>query len=671
MWRRKKWLGVRTWYLAAAATALFAAIFGGRTLWRAQAVLHEAGDRVAAESSLRFTVRPIDVVLPAGLESVGAPAVFVDAQVFNGRLFIAGPAGLTEYDGSAISSGGIVARYRVGVDLPPAPITALAVGLAADSRAPELWIATAGEGLVAFDGRAFRQIRPEDARFRKMTSLLPLESGRILIGTEKSGVLVYDGRELKPFHESLANIPVTALAGDGASLWVGTIDRGLLHWKAGALETISDVLPDKQVLSLEVYSDHPVSSDNNNDNLYVGTALGVAEIRDGKFTRTLAPGYFAQSLLAGEGKLWIGTLEEGMVSVPLAPRPSRDGGRDAQSRAGACEACSIRKIFRIDGEIYALAEDSLWRGGEAVISARANRDDAVLADRNIAALSMDASGRLWIGYFDRGLQILDSGGGPGQHLEDDNLFCVNRIAQDAARGVSAVATANGLVMFDASTARRRVITREDGLIANQITDVVLRPDGSAIAATPAGVSFIDASGISSIYAFQGLVNNHVFALASDGARTLAGTLGGLSILDGATVKASFTTANSTLKHNWITAIVRVDDGWFIGTYGAGVLRMDPAGRWAGFADLRGQIEVNANAMVSTGRAVYAGTLDRGLAVYSIASGRWNFWTRGLPSSNVTAVEARGGILYIGTDNGLVKVPESTVVTYVSNPGATP
>jgi len=58
--------------------------------------------------------------------------------------------------------------------------------------------------------------------------------------------------------------------------------------------------------------------------------------------------------------------------------------------------------------------------------------------------------------------------------------------------------------------------------------------------------------------------------------------------------------------------------------------------------------------------VYAGTLDRGLAVYNFASARWNFWTAGLPSRNVTAVQARGGMVYIGTDNGLVKVPESTV-----------
>ena len=358
MWRRNKWLGVRTWYLAASAVALFAAIFGGRTLWRAQAVLHEAGDRVAAESSLRFTATPIDTVLPIGLESVGAPAVFVDAQVFNGRLFIAGPAGLAEYDSGAILSGGMIARYRVGVELPPAPITALAVGLAGDSRAPELWIATAGEGLVAFDGRGFRQIRAEDARFRKITSLLALESGRILMGTEKSGVLVYDGRELKPFHESLANVPVTALAGDGANLWVGTVDRGLLHWKAGALEAIADALPDKQVLSLALYG----------ENLYAGTALGVAEIRDGKFTRTLAPGYFAQSLLAAEGKLWIGTLEEGMISVPLAARPPHAGARDAQSRAAACEGCSIRKIFRINGSDSDAATFTRWprtRCGEA------------------------------------------------------------------------------------------------------------------------------------------------------------------------------------------------------------------------------------------------------------------------------------------------------------------
>jgi ligand-binding sensor domain-containing protein len=634
MTRRRVWLAAVV--LAAAAT-----ILGGSAVWRARGVLREAREHVSAGASFRFSVRAIVPVIPAGLESIGAPAVFNDAAVFDGHLYVAGPSGLTKYDGA---SGSIAARYRVCAELPPAPLTSLAVGLAGDSQAPELWIGTWGEGIAAFDGRSFRQIRPDDARLRKITAILPVDTGRILIGTEKAGVLVYDGHTLAPFHPSVASVPVTALAGNDADLWIGTLDRGLLHWKAGAVESLDDVLPDKQILSLAL----------NGETLYAGTGVGIAEIRGGKLARVLAPGYFAQTLLTSNYKLWMGTLEEGMFAVPLDAHP----GRLAQlGAASVCPGCSIRKILSIDGEIYALAEDSLWRGNDAVI----RREDALLADRNIAALKMDSTGRLWIGYFDRGLQILTATGERGEHIEDDHLFCVNRIAHDAARGVSAVATANGLVMFDAATSRRRVIGQADGLIANQITDVILRPDGSVIAATPAGVSFIDAAGISSIYAFQGLVNNHVYALASDGARTLAGTLGGLSILDGGVVRASFTTSNSALKHNWITAIAQVENDFFVGTYGAGVLRITNRGVWETFDDLRGTIEINANAMAATPIAVYAGTLDQGLAVYNLASGRWTFFASGLPSRNVTAVEARGGMLYIGTDNGLVKVPESTVM----------
>ncbi|HLX46509.1 MAG TPA: hypothetical protein VKR43_23840 [Bryobacteraceae bacterium] len=632
MSRRHAWLALG---VVAGGVAVFATVFGGKALWHARGVLRETGERVTAESVIRFAVRPVAPALPVGLESVGAPAVFRDAQVFHGHLFLAGPTGLAEYDNDYAP----VTRYRVGAELPPAPLTGLAIGTAGDSGGDELWIATAGEGLLAFNGRGFRQIRAEDARFRKVTALLTLPTGRILIGTEKSGVLVYDGRELRPFHTSLAGLQVTALAGDDTSLWIGTVDRGLMHWNAGSLDTIDDALPDRQVLSLAL----------DGDALYAGTGMGVAEIRGGKFSRAIATGYLAQSLFAADGKLWMGTLDEGMFEVPLDAHPGR---ASPLGRANVCPECSIHKIVRIDGDVYALADDSLWRGSREVI----HREDAVLADRNIAALAMDGTGRLWVGYFDRGLQILG-----GEHIEDDHLFCVNRIAHDTVRGISAVATANGLVMFDASTARQRVITHEDGLIANQVTDVVLRPDGTAVAATPAGVSFIDAAGISSIYAFQGLVNNHAYALGSDGARTLVGTLGGLSILDGPVVRASFTTVNSALKHNWVTSIARVNDQWFIGTYGAGVLKMDAAGRMQSFDDLRGQIEINQNSMAVTAKAVYAGTLDRGLAVYNNASGRWNFWTAGLPSRNVTAVEARGGFVYIGTDNGLVKLPESTLV----------
>src|SRR5580704_15074420 len=104
MSRRRVWFG-------AAILAVAATIFGGSILWRARGALREAREQVSSGASFRFSMRPIVPVIPAGLESMGAPAVFNDASVFEGHLYIAGPAGLTKYDGA---TGSIAARYRVG-----------------------------------------------------------------------------------------------------------------------------------------------------------------------------------------------------------------------------------------------------------------------------------------------------------------------------------------------------------------------------------------------------------------------------------------------------------------------------------------------------------------------------------------------------------------------------
>jgi outer membrane protein assembly factor BamB len=123
------------------------------------------------------------------------------------------------------------------------------------------------------------------------------------------------------------------------------------------------------------------------------------------------------------------------------------------------------------------------------------------------------------------------------------------------------------------------------------------------------------------------------------------------------VRASFTTANSGLKHNWITALAPVGEEWFAGTYGAGVQRFDSSGRWSTFLDATGDLEVNPNAMLVTPNYVLAGTLGRGLYVYDRRRERWSPVTRGLPSLNVTALASSGGMIYVGTDNGLIRFPE--------------
>jgi hypothetical protein len=137
----------------------------------------------------------------------------------------------------------------------------------------------------------------------------------------------------------------------------------------------------------------------------------------------------------------------------------------------------------------------------------------------------------------------------------------------------------------------------------------------------------------------------------------AGTLGGLSQLQKAEVQVNYTTATPGLKHNWITAVVPVGSEWMVGTYGAGVLGLDRSGHFRSFENAGGRLEINPNAMLVTPTHVFAGTLGKGLLVYERGSDRWSSVQQGLPSQNVTALSVADGYLYVGTDNGLVRVQE--------------
>jgi ligand-binding sensor domain-containing protein len=376
--------------------------------------------------------------------------------------------------------------------------------------------------------------------------------------------------------------------------------------------------------------------------------MGVVEFLGGRKTRTLAEGYFARAVFADTRGVSIGTQDEGIVEAPF--------GRNVVT-ANSNEMGPVQRIVELEAVRYALDAGGLYRLEERAWRRVIGASAEALADGDVSALAIGSGGKLWVGYFDHGLDIVELGFEKVAHFEDDRLFCVNRIVTDGVK--TAVATANGLLMFGEDGSLRQTLTRKEGLIADHVTDVLFRMDGM-VAATPAGLSFIGDGGVRSLYVFHGLVNNHVYALAAEGQRTMAGTLGGVSALEGEVVRTNYTTANSNLRHNWITAMVRVDKEWFAGTYGAGVLRLDEQGRWSGFADLHGDLIVNPNALTVTQGRVYAGSLDRGLFVYDRASGRWTNTVAGLPSANVTALAVGGGYLYIGTDNGVVRMSEGAV-----------
>jgi len=626
--------------VAVAVGLTVAVTAGALVIWRSLQAMRTASEEVRAEHEFSFTVRPLASTLNTGFEAVSSPAVFLQAARFQDHLYVAGPAGLQEY----APDRSLLHQYGVGSDLPGSPLIALAPAVLADSREPELIVATANAGLLAFNGRAFRQILPASADARAITAILPVSSGHLLIGTKKRGVLVYDGKRLTVLHPILDAVYVTALAGSESDLWVGTLNRGVQHLHAGEADSFaeSEGLPDSQILSLA----------SSGDTTYAGTATGVAVFVGGRLSRILAPGVLATALLATPAQLYVGSEDQGVVLIPL------QGRRPNPNLGQTTELSEVHQLFTSEDSVFAVARNGLYRmaphafAWQKVLDAGA----AVLSDRNISALAADSAGRLWVGYFDRGLDLLAADNSRARHVEDEHVFCVNRIFTDTKTGTIDVATANGLVRFDDSGSEQQVLTRADGLIADHVTDVVAYRGGLALA-TPAGLTFLDASGARSMYAFHGLVNNHVYALGVSGDELIAGTLGGISRLNKGDVSVNYTTATPGLKHNWITAVVPVGAEWMVGTYGAGVLGLDSSGYFHSFETGTGQFEVNPNAMLVTTSYVLAGTLGEGLYLYDRQSDRWSVIRDGLPSLNVTALASANGYIYVGTDNGLVRIPE--------------
>jgi len=604
-----------------------------RTLDRATITIRQA-------SQLEFDLRLLGPMENAGFQAISSPSAFTDAAFFDGNLYVSSSTGLFAYG----PNGVLRKSWRVGADLPPSPVGRMAVGRLRGASVPELIVATAEQGLLLLDaGGTLRQLYATDPQAREVTAILPLPTGDLLIGTRHRGLLVWSAGEMKLFHPEFANLQVTALAADSQGFWVGTRNAGVLRWHAGTVQRfgVEDGLPDADIESLAVQG----------DSVFAGTPVGVEQFVNGKPERIIARDVFAQALLAEPRTLTVATIDEGLRIVALGPAP--------RLSIASADSSAVRAFLSSDdGSIYAVMQDRIKRrdaggGWSDVIKPELS----ALTDDNISALAFDADGRLWIGYFDRGLDIVTAD--HTQHLEDGHLFCINRIVLDPTRQTMAVATANGLVLFDREGKPRQIMTRHDGLIADHVTDLVFRPNGMTLA-TPAGLTFVDTGEApQSLYAFEGLVNNHVYALGiqSDGV-TLAGTLGGLSLLQHEAVQRNLTVANSALKHNWITAIAPDNNGgWAVGTYGAGVMQVSREGR---VQALTPAFVVNPNAILRTRQHLMAGSLGKGLWVENLASSRWTNVTQGLPSENVTALAEHDGMIYVGTEGGLVKIAEGSL-----------
>lgn len=577
----------------------------------------------------------------------------------------------------ALDQGGNVHRRYTTLDgLPENDLTALAVFRG------RLFAGTANSGLVAFDGQSFTGYRFIQPRAVHISVLVSSES-ELLIGTLDGGLFEYNGERFTRRFNSTAGADfsrVTALLPFESRLYIGTQDQGLYLWREAHIERITrnEGLPSPHVTAISALP--PNFSDKGA--VAIATDFGVVALGDANEVKPISSRPNITSLVVSGGRLWAGLFGGGIVDLSAsnaAPADSAHQRSLARSDTAGLPASAPATVFSSEGKIWALTGEGAFARDERATRpafdsmAGALVQDRVLTAGHITTLAGDAAGRLWVGYFDRGIDVIATETSERlYHIEDDRLREINYLTFDRNEDRMLAATSRGLVVFG-SGLKQTVMTREQGLINDSVAHVsfgdiespLFASNGVAAVARPASRTMVlaTAGGLTevlggrarSITAFHGLASNHLYSSASIGSRLFVGSLAGLAELEGLRVARTYKTSNSRLSHDWVSALAEAGGTLYVGTNGGGVDALFPSGEWVNFADELGKFEVNQNAMHYDGDRLYVGTSDRGLLVYNTRDRRWIRISAGLASQNVTAIASDDRFIYVGTLNGLVRI----------------
>jgi ligand-binding sensor domain-containing protein len=287
-----------------------------------------------------------------------------------------------------------------------------------------LWLGTQ-EGLVRFDGVRFSVFDASNTPTLTGPNVAVLLHGAedvLWMGTESGRVLRYAEGSFQAYGplEGGTGSSIITLMQAGGRLWVGTAE-GLAELKDGRLVAAEQGhLPRGPVRAL--YADH-------HGILWIGTDAGL--IRSGSRTLTSRDGLAGDSVTAiaedGQGDLWVGTTHG-------LSRRQPDGIVNYTTRDGL-PADWVRALL-VDrrGAVWIATERGLARYWEGKIESLTTADG--LSRPSVIALFEDRDGSLWVGTNGGGLTRLQAG--PiltysGRHgLSDEVIYA---LAGDGGNGL--------------------------------------------------------------------------------------------------------------------------------------------------------------------------------------------------------------------------------------------
>ncbi len=365
-----------------------------------------------------------------------------------------------------------------------------------------IWIGTS-EGVARFDGHTFTPLEmPGSEFFRNVIALMTDGPDSLWIATAGGGLLHYQGGRFTTHDVNTglpSNWPVVLARTEDGVIWAGT-DSGLARFARGFWTVLGTEagLPSNRITSLFA------SRDERGPVLWVGTDKGLALVDTGGHAQPLPPGmpvFPVSSVFARYGpgtghEIWIAgqgrvaRLRNGSVTVFGAA----DGLPDAPVRAFA-EVCPKGGLPEI------------WCGtyGRGIVRFRADVIDVIDAGRglpdnfvwDILALGASEAGvpMVLAGFSSRGLGIhvpgLFTAFDKSSGLPDNNILSIFDSAGKDGQHDLWIGTVRGLARF--SNGRWSVFDRGSGLPSEVVYSMLEIPagwrgEGTLLAATARGIA---------------------------------------------------------------------------------------------------------------------------------------------------------------------------------------
>jgi hypothetical protein len=586
----------------------------------AGAVLVLAGAGLALK--LRHDVRlalatPVKRTAALSFLPIADPALKVDrwgggevvaAALTPDSLLTAGGFGLLDERGDASAS------------LPTLRIAALALWRGEPVAGP------AAGGLFLRRGGHWEELRsgfgPLHAR-----ALLETPGGELLIGASEGLFKAAWGANKI---ERLDTAPVQSIALGPSGLIFAGGETGLRRIEGSVVSPLSSPDPWVQWVGVE------------GGDLCVITPLGLAR---GPMNGALLPE-------AGGGDVESATVMDGQL---YAVGGDRFTAFDASGHATESFLPSKpKRVMAASGVLFVDTDAGLYRraGGQWEL-ARPRPASLPPGSSHVGALAMLES-KLVVGLFDRGLVVGDPAtpGWNWRAIPGPAAWGVNALLPEG--GSLYVASLRGAARFEG---QRLMLVSGDN--AGAAFSLAATPGGVAVGYGQ-GVALPDARFLS---AFHGLPGNQALTLAQDEDGLLfVGTPTGLGAIRGSRVAWRVVSGDGKLPNPWVNALVFHNGALYIGTYGGGIAKREtpPAdhgaiGNFEPFVETEG-LKVSEGCLVAAGGTLLVGTDGRGLYRLSADGQRFVSLKVPLPSPHITAILPGKAGVFIGTDEGLARIP---------------